>query len=66
MTDEEYKDKKIEALELEIAKLQYFKTEIFKQASRRRETVDDYIRGAKGAIDHYEWRDPRKYMNDQD
>jgi hypothetical protein len=66
VTDDQLKDAKIEALELEIAKLQYFKTEIFKQASYRRETVDDYIRGAKGAIDHYEWRDPRKFNDVQD
>ena len=54
--------KKIEAFELEIAKLEYFRMEIYKQASRRRETVDDYIRGAKGAIDYYETRDPRIYI----
>ena len=57
--------KKLEAFELEIAKLEYFKMEVYKQASRRRETVDDYIRGAKGAIDNYEHRNPRLFYDDE-
>lgn len=50
----------LDALDLENKKLQYFKTEIQRQASHRRECVDDYVMGAKAAFDDYFNKDPNK------
>ena len=60
VTDEVDPNKTIEALELEIARLHFYKMAIQRMCSVRLETVDDYIRLAKQTMDDYYNKDPRR------